>query len=195
MSKDRNLRIDELSSSGEIRTNTTGAIRDNAEGKGRIDLIPFDSVYKLKRLENSYGKKIEPLEMGEVLQSIYGSIDYFIQTDDIFPLINAVLNYTHTKYGSLEKGLLEASHRYESGALKYGTFNWQKGMPYSWFIDSGIRHLLLDITGLQDEPHDQAFMWNMLCLISTHANNKDMNDVKYMVRDNPESLSDYFVEE
>ena len=173
------MKIDKLSSSGKIRKNETGAIRDNAEGKGRFDLIPFDAMRDLKLvdclLEGQDDKHY-------ALAGIFSALEVFVQEDDIELLLEAVVMYSRDRYGSLEKAFLEVSHRFEAGATKYGTHNWQKGMPYSWFIDSGVRHLLMDAIGLDDEPHDQAFIWNMICLISTYNNNKTMNDIEYMVR-------------
>ena len=60
---------------------------------------------------------------------------------------------------------LEVSKHYEQGALKYGEYNWQKGIPYNSYIDSAVRHLLKYIDGQKDEPHQRAFTWNILCLL------------------------------
>ena len=64
--------------------------------------------------------------------------------------------------------LLEVSKHFEEGALKYGENNWQKGIPESSYIDSAVRHYLKWLRGDNDEQHDRAFIWNIMCLIWTH---------------------------
>ena len=58
--------------------------------------------------------------------------------------------------------MLEVSILYEAGAIKYGENNWQRGMPLSCYIDSGVRHYLKTLRGDDDEPHYRGFVWNML---------------------------------
>lgn len=66
----------------------------------------------------------------------------------------------------------QAIHRlaqlFERGAEKYGENNWQKGIPLSVFIDSGIRHSFQAGNGEQDEDHLIAAAWNFLCAAATH---------------------------
>jgi hypothetical protein len=62
---------------------------------------------------------------------------------------------------------LEIAKHFEAGAKKYGENNWQKGIPTKHYIDSGVRHYLKHLRGDQDEPHDRAFAWNILCCIWT----------------------------
>ena len=54
----------------------------------------------------------------------------------------------------------------EDGARHYGDRNWEKGMPNSWFIDSGTRHLSQFINGEWDEDHLAKACWNLLCALS-----------------------------
>ena len=60
---------------------------------------------------------------------------------------------------------LEVSKHFEEGAKKYGENNWQKGIPPSCYIDSAVRHYLKWLRGDNDEPHDRAFVWNIMCCI------------------------------
>ena len=57
---------------------------------------------------------------------------------------------------------------FERGAAKYGENNWQKGMPLSVFIDSGIRHAFQAQNGEQDEDHLISAAWNFLCAATIH---------------------------
>lgn len=69
--------------------------------------------------------------------------------------------------------LLEVSKHFEEGAAKYGERNWQKGIPKSSYIDSAVRHYLKWLRGDDDERHDRAFVWNIMCLIWTHEHITD----------------------
>lgn len=63
----------------------------------------------------------------------------------------------------------EAVHRlaqlFERGARKYAARNWEKGMPLSRFIDSGLRHAFQASAGHTDEDHLIAAAWNFLCAV------------------------------
>lgn len=56
---------------------------------------------------------------------------------------------------------------FEKGADKYGDRNWEKGIPYSSFVNSGLRHLGQFMTGKKDENHLVACVWNLICLLDT----------------------------
>lgn len=95
-----------LKDSGERRNFSTGAVRDVARGKGRMDLLPPDALIAL-------------------------------------------------------------SKHFEKGAEKYAERNWEKGIPYTKYLDSGIRHAVQCLNGETDEPHAVAAAWNFLCLVQT----------------------------
>jgi len=95
-----------LKDSGTRREFTNGAVRDAQEGKGRFDLLPWDSLWELSKV-------------------------------------------------------------FEKGANKYSARNWEKGINYSAFLDSGIRHLVKFQLGWVDEPHLAMAAWNILCLLTT----------------------------
>lgn len=54
---------------------------------------------------------------------------------------------------------------YELGAQKYADRNWEKGMPFSRFYDSAMRHLNKFMIGKTDEDHLSAAAWNIMCII------------------------------
>lgn len=66
--------------------------------------------------------------------------------------------------------LIELSIHFEEGALKYGIDNWRKGIPENSYIDSAIWHYLKFKRGDNDERHDRACLWNLICLIWTVKN-------------------------
>jgi hypothetical protein len=95
-----------LKDSGTRRKFSTGAQRDCAVGKGRLDLAPEEAIM----------------------------------------LYSVVL---------------------ELGCEKYGERNWEKGIPISRLLDSGIRHLLKYKAGMRDEPHLSQACWNLINALQT----------------------------
>lgn len=63
--------------------------------------------------------------------------------------------------------LIEVSKVFEEGARKYTARNWEKGIPLSRYIDSGLRHALKYLRGDRDEPHLVQACWNFLCGLDT----------------------------
>lgn len=55
----------------------------------------------------------------------------------------------------------------EKGALKYEDRNWEKGMPMSVFLDSGLRHLFQYLEGSRDEDHLGQAMFNVMAAMHT----------------------------
>ena len=106
-----------IKDSGNRREFQTGAVRDMAEGKGRMDLLPHSAI-------------------------------------------------------------IEISKHCENGAKKYGEYNWQRGIPTHCYIDSAVRHYLKYLRGDADEPHDRAFVWNIICCIWTCKNEPNLNDYR-----------------
>lgn len=54
---------------------------------------------------------------------------------------------------------------YELGAKKYADRNWEKGMPFSRYVDSAKRHINRYIKGMEDEDHLAAAVWNLMAII------------------------------
>lgn len=62
-------------------------------------------------------------------------------------------------------GIMRLAKWYELGAQKYSDRNWEKGMPFSRYIDSAMRHINKYVMGMTDEDHLAAAAWNILCII------------------------------
>lgn len=142
------------------RTNfETGAVRDIQAGKGRCDLMPLGVISRL----------LDSQEMW--------CIECFKQTGDVETLYDCLKNYCNdSPYFRLETMLLEVAKHFEEGAVKYGENNWQKGIPVHCYIDSAIRHYLKYCANENDESHERAFCWNILCAIWTVENKPELND-------------------
>ena len=143
--------------SGDRTQFETGAVRDMREGKGRCDLMPLEVVARM--FDNHDGRT-----------NIFEYIARFKRTNETHHLVKALFKFVEEVYGLKEReGIctmsLEVAKHFEEGAKKYGENNWQKGIPVHCYIDSAIRHYLKWRRGDKDEPHDRAFVWNIMCCI------------------------------
>lgn len=53
----------------------------------------------------------------------------------------------------------------ELGAKKYADRNWEKGIPYSRYVDSAKRHLDKFVMGMEDEDHLAAVAFNVFAIM------------------------------
>jgi hypothetical protein len=160
----------EIKDSGQRTQFETGAVRDIQEGKGRCDLLPLDVVailYRVKNGENSLSS------------TIFSELCLFAKCGGWHHLAETIVWFVaDRKSPSWEDMILEVAKHFEEGAKKYGEHNWQKGIPVSRYLDSGVRHYLKWLRGDTDEPHDRAFCWNMMCAIWTCINKPELNEYK-----------------
>lgn len=148
-----------IGDSGSRREFATGAVRDIAEGKGRCDLLPLDVL-------------------GTVMQdTVFTELANFVYTHEVFYLYNALHEVSRKFWSGDEEMFLEAAKHFEDGAKKYGEYNWQKGIPVHCYVDSAVRHYLKHRRGDRDEPHDRAFVWNIVCCIWTMKHRPEMDDL------------------
>lgn len=149
----------ELKDSGARTKFTTGAVRDIQEGKGRCDLLPLDVV----------GEMLGDPELSE--------IEFFKETKDIHHLLTAVQTFATRTNTDIYTLMLEVSKHFEDGAKKYGDNNWKKGIGLHYYISSGVRHFLKFKRGDTDEPHNRAFVWNLLCAVWTIIHKPELDDI------------------
>lgn len=154
----------DLKDSGERKIFEGGAMREIFEGKGRCDLLPLDVVADI-------------LNATEPKKRILELINDFLRTGDIVFIKEVILQFSDERRWDLITMFIELSIHYEDGARKYADNNWKKGLPVHSFIDSGVRHYLKWLRGDQDEPHDRAFIWNMVGVIWTMENKPELNDI------------------
>ena len=160
-----------LKDSGARREFGTGAVRDIADGKGRADLLPLDVV-------------------AAILDTpVLDCINDYVRTGDTEQLNCAILHFIdESDWEDVYTAMLEASKQYEDGARKYGDRNWELGQPLHVFIDSGVSHYLKFKRGDTDEPHDRAFLFNILGAIWTHINLPDLIDLPFRKDENNEKM-------
>lgn len=146
-----------IKDSGNRRQFDTGAVRDMQEGKGRCDLMPLEVVVACLRADlcgnTEYSDDVQVLDNIATFQRTGDTRD-LIAALDVFP-----------GYNCWATMFLEVAKHFEEGAKKYGENNWQKGIPVNCYIDSAVRHYLKWLRGDKDEPHDRAFVWNLMCCI------------------------------
>lgn len=163
-------KVPRIKDSGERRQFDTGAVRDIQEGKGRCDLMPLDVVSMLTN--NHVLKHISEFQFhNDVLRLEMALKDFVLYYTDWCPSGK----FPSEGFATM---LLEVSKHFEEGAKKYGENNWLKGIPTHCYIDSAIRHYLKWLRGDTDEPHDRAFVWNILCCIWTCIHKPELNDYR-----------------
>lgn len=142
--------------SGDRTEFESGAVRDMREGKGRCDLMPLDVIADV--LAGEKGHDVILFDIGCFLDNNGEQRTMW--------LMAALANFAIKAYGGERTTMiLEVAKHFEDGAKKYGENNWQKGIPVHCYIDSAVRHYIKWLRGDKDEPHDRAFVWNLLCCI------------------------------
>lgn len=147
-----------IKDSGNRTKFESGAVRDIQEGKGRCDLLPL-TVIGCWCEDSAYG--------------MLGCVDLYRlrpSTEGMSAVLNKFAS-EHRNAKDVRKTLeryrwelvLEVAKHFEEGAKKYGDRNWEKGIPCYRYIDSAVRHYCKWRAGWTDEPHDRAFIWNILC--------------------------------
>ena len=91
-------------------------------------------------------------------------------------------------------GLFRLAQVYEGGAKKYADRNWEKGMPFSRFLDSAARHIqdymmiaLFEREGIPldqlphwvnpNEDHLAQAAWNLFCVMHMELVHPELDDV------------------
>lgn len=153
--------MNKIKDSGSRRTFSSGAVRDVNEDKGRCDLLPLDVVAECTD---------DP-----ILDMIYE----YTRTGNRMCLTEAIRIFAKTRFQDLYTAVIEVSKHYAAGAAKYSERNWEKGIDLHCYIDSGVRHYLKYRRGDDDEPHDRAFIWNMLGALWTQQNLPEFIDLPF----------------
>ena len=152
-----------IQDSGTRREFETGAVRDIQEGKGRCDLLPLDVVAL-------------QINMGCDIDAVLRCVHEFTEKNTIHSLYLAIEQFRNMLGCDMVTLILEVSKHFEEGCKKYGENNWRKGIPARCYIDSAVRHYLKYLRGDDDERHDRAFCWNILCCIWTCIHKPELNN-------------------
>ena len=161
----------EILDSGERREFASGAVRDIADGKGRCDLLPLDIVADALDYYSANWDKVRGSH--DPLIAVYR----FMESKDVNNLYHAMIGFCIHNSIEFPDMILEVSKHFEDGARKYGERNWERGIPCHCYLDSGVRHYLKWFGDYNDERHDRAFCWNLLCLSWTLKHRPEFNDL------------------
>ena len=170
--------MSEILDSGVRREFDSGAVRDIAEGKGRMDLMPLDVIADFCDYVNT--EVPSNVDLIFDFTRMFSCMAGFMQTGskkEIYKLISA---FVQQYYLSLGDAILDLSIHYEQGAKKYCERNWEKGIDAHCFVDSALRHGTKLLRGDKDEPHDRAFMWNLFGLLWTLRHKPELNDLPFV---------------
>lgn len=158
-----------IKDSGNRTEFETGAVRDIQEGKGRHDLIPLDVVARYYEfLDDDFTDVIDKDQHFKIFECL----ERYKKSRNVYWLFIALARFRYMAFADSESMFLEVGVHFEEGAKKYGENNWQKGIPEYCYLNSAIRHLLKYKRGDEDERHDRAFVWNIMCLIWTIFQNE-----------------------
>lgn len=181
-----------LKDSGDRREFETGAVRDMAEGKGRMDLIPWDVAIKIRGyMYSHYCVPCSELVVTTLLdrfsciewclndgtkeileENFEMAAAYWIMAKYYYGNINMLadaemVNHDRLSDGTMDRiwatAMMDVAKHFEDGAKKYSDNNWRKGIPTWCYFDSASRHLMKYVLGWDDEPHDRAILWNLMC--------------------------------
>lgn len=159
-----------IKDSGERREFATGAVRDIQAGKGRCALLPLEVA-------------ADYISLCDDPDTVLGAVNRFVGSGDEAYLKSALDVFSWQSGWDKETMVLEVSEHMEAGAAKYGERNWEKGIPAHCFVDSAVRHYLKWRRGDEDERHDRAFCWNILCLMWTLRHKPECNDLPEVEKD------------
>lgn len=184
----------EIKMSGEKQTFEGGAVRYSKEGKGRFDLIPGMFMYVLLEeieetktftcrerdiLKLAYSERLARTIITMIIRKYGKTTDQERTLDDVYDIC------PRRFYKGFLETIKELAIHYQKGAEIYGPNNWQKGIPYESFLDSGRRHLNQWLLGENDENHYISAIWNFAGAIWTLGQN--LEDCKRVLT--PEDIS------
>ena len=164
-----------LADSGERREFESGAVRDLAEGKGRMDLVPLDVAALFLQAYEDPGEKKLTFQQGATL--VLSEMNKFIDScrsgePQVKYIYTAMVIESQMFYPDPYTTIMEVSKQYEDGAKKYCDRNWEKGIDVHCFCDSACRHLMKVGRDSPDDPepvfvHQKAALWNLFSLAWT----------------------------
>lgn len=158
----------EIKDSGARREFPGGGVRDIQDGKGRCDLLPLADVASfLSQDWTAYTIAQDPLI----------ALDMYLFSKDEAYLLLAIHIFAKKNRWDDATAALEIAKHMEDGSRKYGERNWQKGIFTHCYLDSAVRHYLKWCRGDEDERHDRAFCWNLLCMVWTLENKPEYDDI------------------
>ena len=173
-----------IKDSGQRHEFVSGGVRDMSTGKGKCNLLPLKEVYELteyaaNNFDDNYLGYVSPIRL--IYKYIESAKNHPFGDGDPAFIYEALCVFAkRERKWDMPTLVIEVSKHFEEGAMKYAPNNWRLGLDASCYVDSGVRHYLKWKRGDDDENHDRAFVWNMLCMIWTVRNKPECNDIPKM---------------
>ena len=173
-----------LKDSGDRANFSTGAVRDANTDKGRMDLVPLDTLADIIAYYTDHKSEFsEMITKDTAVTAVLKCWNEFQWSGNNESLIRAFIILSLCEFGDLTTATLELSQHFKDGAVKYSENNWRLGIALHRYTDSGPRHLLELWRGDTDEPHGRAALWNLMCGLWTAINfdvsNTEVHDLPY----------------
>jgi len=189
----------EIKDSGERRDFDTGAKRDIDHNKPRFDLIPMTVIRRVTEnylpgtFPRSNDNHIDDYVKSRILNLGFGwgetaNDDCLIAlTHVVFDIISQQEKDSPLRVENQVSGGLHLitpgtyrrlANHYGGGAQKYDPWNWAKGMPFSVFHASLMRHIFAVVDDMTDEDHWSAIFFNAACILHfTAIGRNDLDDI------------------
>ena len=156
-------------------------VRDIDDNKGYEHLLPMDIISKMLTYRDGHPDILNPLSESYMFEAISD----FMNTGSEEILYNLLHSFICREYANkdykpdYEKAIMLLALHYREGSSKYGARSWEAGLPCHCFIDSALRHGMKYFRGDQDEPHDRAFIWNIVGLLWMMKHKPELNDLPF----------------
>lgn len=195
----------EIEDSGERRGFDTGAKRDVDGDKPRFDLIPITVLQRVVRCYDEFDlSKIMNEDISDELKArimnlglAWGAAPLDDTLLEIIWICLSVIELQENDtalsvnpklfcglHAISPKTYLRIANHYGGGAKKYDAWNWSKGMPFSVFHASLMRHIFKIIDGEVNEDHWSAIFFNAAAILHFKmVDRKDMDDVTPRLED------------
>ena len=160
----------EIKDSGNRRTFANGGVRDMAEGKGACHLLPLDIISEVFAYAETH------MNVHLKTHEIIFCLSEYQRVGVEEGIYAAITSFANDHFGNLPNAILELAIHFEMGSKKYEPNNWKNIGELDTFLDSAVRHFLKVCRGDKDEPHDRAFLWNLVCLLWTKKHYKKENE-------------------
>lgn len=196
----------EIKDSGERRDFDSGATRDVDHDKPRFDLIPMTALQKIVAyypdIEELNLKSDDIFNSDDSLSDdtkakmwskglLWGmTTDENLLLDIAWIGLCAIQREEHDYCLDIEESLyygfnrispktyLRLANHYGGGAKKYDPWNWSKGMPFSVFHASLMRHIFAILTNKTDEDHLSAIFFNVAAILHFQIiKREDVDDI------------------
>jgi len=169
---------------GTAQTFDTGAVRNTKGGKGIFGDFIKAFTNRFKTIRNDYieANHSEFDIAAEIPISTSSIMDAIVDGDYIMAIIRiATLRYCHESHAVPFEWVGSSTLLEESDILKItnetfaalvihyqkiveicGIDNWKEGIPTSSFIPSAMVHFIQYVSGMTDEDHSIAAIWNLV---------------------------------